>query len=157
MRTRLDALVPTTKYSRKKIFTLTESIFPTKKQLRSVTYLKIGSSVNSLAATQRGSAEDSFQKNLHGEENENEVGTVMQWYILGRRDSLITVVIGLSTNRRCVIGASRIGHARGDSHSEIPNECLKENPGILYIISFTYIYRLIHTCQSFLKAGGEFR
>ncbi len=35
-------------------------------------------------------------------------------YIYGRRDSRITVVIGLSTDRRGVIGASRIGHARGD-------------------------------------------
>ncbi len=37
------------------------------------------------------------------------------------------VVIGLSTNRCGVIGAFRIGHARGDSHSEILNDCLKEN------------------------------
>ncbi len=42
-------------------------------------------------------------------------------YIYGRRDSRITIVIGLSTERRGVIGASRIGHAQGDSHSEIPD------------------------------------
>ncbi len=51
-------------------------------------------------------------------------------------DSLITVVIGLSTDRRGVIGASRIGHARGDSRSEIPNECLKEN-----IVLFSVVKR----------------
>lgn len=34
-------------------------------------------------------------------------------------------MIGLSTDRRGVIGASGIGHARGDSYSETPSECLK--------------------------------
>ncbi len=42
--------------------------------------------------------------------------SIIYIYIIlyGRRDSRITVVIGLSTDRRGVIGASRIGHARGD-------------------------------------------
>lgn len=41
--------------------------------------------------------------------------------------SRITVVIGLSTDRRGVIGTSRSVTPRGVSHSEIPSECLKEN------------------------------
>ncbi len=67
---------------------------------------------------------------------ENEVGTVMQWYILGRWDSHISVVIGLSTDRLGIIDASRTGHARGDSHSEIPHSCYHRIGGYVSNLKF---------------------
>ncbi|KAI5616882.1 hypothetical protein C0J50_23579, partial [Silurus asotus] len=101
-----------------------------KKQPRSKTYLK-GLSVNRKRRRMRQ-------------------GPSAAVYI-GRRDSRITVVFGLSVDRRGVIDASRIGHARGDSHSEIPNECLKENYFLLKYMSEQRLYLHLNEVISRIK------
>ncbi len=51
-----------------------------------------------------------------------------------RINAVIGAVIGLSTDRRGVIGASRVGHTGGVSKSEIRSECLKENLIIFFLV-----------------------